>query len=213
MRVFGWVDHRLHDIETEDSALTMLEWVGGATGTVRISTAEVDVAQRIELTGTAGRLRLTPGRLETMANGVDFREFAASEGPPFEAPSAGPVRTVPGGGGDHVDLYSDLAGAIAGEHAPVAPAAEAAITLEVANAIVLSSFTRAVVQLPLDRAAYRSLLESLRAAAETPRRRAGCPANMENVRRDGGPAAVLSPSLESPAQPAEPPSAAAGQAR
>jgi predicted dehydrogenase len=167
-RVIGWAGHRIHHIETEDSAQAMLEWPGGATGGVHISTAEVDLPQRIELTGTGGRLRLTPDKLEAVANGVDFRDFAASEGPPFGAPPGGEAQHFTGGGGTHEELYLDLAEAIAGDHAPIAPAADAAIALELANAIIYSAHTGQEVRLPLDRAAYSSLLEGLRSAVGSP---------------------------------------------
>jgi predicted dehydrogenase len=54
-RVVGWARTRLHHIETEDSAVAMLEWASGALGTVHLSTCEVDVSQRLEFTGSAGR--------------------------------------------------------------------------------------------------------------------------------------------------------------
>jgi len=167
-RVAGWTRTRMHRIEAEDTAHAMLEWPNGAIGSVHLSTVEVDVGQRIELTGTAGRLRVLPGRLETAANGVDFREFVASAGDPFGAVPAGPVTEFGGGGGDHADLYRDLADALAGNRPPIAPGREAASALELANAITYSSRTGSEVLLPLDRAAYSALLESLRSAAGSP---------------------------------------------
>jgi predicted dehydrogenase len=164
-RVAAWARTRVHRIEGEDSVQAMLEWPGGAIGSVHISSAEVDQGQRIELTGTAGRLRLLPGKLELASNGVDFREFAASPGDPFEAIQAGPAKEFPGGGGDHADLYRDLAEALAGDHPPIAPGREAADALELANAMVYASRTGSEVGLPLDRAAYSALLESLRSTA------------------------------------------------
>jgi predicted dehydrogenase len=167
-RVVGWTRTRLHRIEAEDTAHAMLEWPNGAIGSVHLSTVEVDVGQRIELTGTAGRLRLQPGKLETAANGVDFREFAASAGDPFGAVPEGPVAEFGGGGGDHADLYCDLADALAEGRPPIAPGREAATALELANAIIYSSHTSSEIALPLDRAAYSSLLDSLRSAAGSP---------------------------------------------
>jgi len=164
-RVTGWTRTRVHRIEGDDTVHAIAEWPNGAVGSIHISTAEVDASQRIELTGTAGRIRVLPGKLELQANGVDFREFAASEGDPFGAVPQGPVEVIEGGGGDHADLYLDLAEAIAGGRPPIAPGEEASVPLEVANAIVLSSHQGRTVELPLDRAAYSSLLAELRATA------------------------------------------------
>jgi predicted dehydrogenase len=61
----------IHPTETEDTAHAMLRWANGAVGGVHLSSAEVDVPMRIEVTGTAGRLRVLPGRLEAYRNDMD----------------------------------------------------------------------------------------------------------------------------------------------
>ena len=175
-RVIGWTASRLHPVETEDTVQAMVEWPAGAMGSIHISTAEFDEAQRIELTGTRGRLRLLPGRLEVIHNAGDFREYASSPGDPYAPPADGDVQTFSGGGGDHLDLYRDLATAIARGSQPVAPGREAVVTLELANAIIYSSHTREVVNLPLDRDAYATFLDG--------RKGAGSPA--EGERRGRG---------------------------
>ena len=160
--VFGWTRTRLHPIEVEDTVEAILEWPSGMVGSVHISTAEVDEAQRIELTGSRGRLRLVHGRLDVERNRQDFREYAASAGDPFQGPEAGEVSTYVGEGGGHEDLYRDLAGALATGGAPIAPGLDAARALEVATAIIFSSKTGEVVRLPLDRGRYGDLLRDLR---------------------------------------------------
>ena len=167
-RVIGWTRTWLHPVETEDSVQAMLEWPGGATGSIHISTAEFDEAQRIELTGTRGRLRLLPGRLDVAYSDGDFREYATSPGDPFAPPATGDVRTIDGGGGDHVDLYRDLADALEAGRPPIAPGSEAATPLELANAIIYSSHTGEEVRLPLDRARYAALLANLRGFEPAP---------------------------------------------
>jgi UDP-N-acetyl-2-amino-2-deoxyglucuronate dehydrogenase len=163
-RVVGWTRTRLHPVETEDTVQAMLEWPNGAVGSLHISTAELDESQRIELTGTRGRLRVLPGRLEIAYAAGDFREYAASEGNPWAPPDAGEATTVEGGGGGHEGLYTDLAEALATGRPPVATGRSALVTLELANAIIYSSKTGTEVQLPLDRAAYAVLLDELKGA-------------------------------------------------
>ncbi len=164
-RLTGWTRTRLHPIEGEDSAVAILEWADGALGSIHVSSIEVDLAQRLELTGTAGRIRLLPGKLELDTNGVDFLDFVGSDGPPFGAVPAGESRVITGGGGGHVELYRDLAEALASGRAPISPGRQAVPALELANAIVLSSRVGSAVELPLDRAGYSDLLGSLRGAA------------------------------------------------
>ena len=168
VRVIGWTRTWLHPVETEDSVQAMVEWPGGATGSIHISTAEFDEAQRIELTGTRGRLRLLSGRLEVAYSDDDFREYATSPGDPFAPPAAGELRTIDGGGGDHVDLYRDLAHALEAGRPPIAPGREAATPLELANAIIYSSHTGEEVRLPLDRSRYAALLAELRGFERAP---------------------------------------------
>jgi predicted dehydrogenase len=161
-RVVGWTRARLHAIETEDTADALAEWPNGAAGSIHISTAEADEPQRIEVVGTGGRLRLLPGRLEVHRNAVDFREYAATATNAFAPPPVEPPATIEGGEGGHVAIYRNLAEALAGREPLIAPGREAAWPLELANAIVLSSATKAEVRLPLDRAAYSDLLAGRR---------------------------------------------------
>lgn len=161
-RVVGWRRTQLHPIETEDTVSAMVEWPGGATGFIHISTAEVDEHQRVEITGTAGRIRMRHGRLELIRNDVDVREYAASADNPYAEPSTSAAELISGAPGTHEDLYRDLAQALAGSGAPIAPGSSAILALELANAITCSSITGAEVRLPLDRDVYGDLLRSLR---------------------------------------------------
>ena len=165
--VFGWTRTRMHPVETEDTVEAILQWSSGAVGSVHISTAEVDEAQRIELTGSRGRLRLLPGRLEATRNREDFREYAASMGDPFQGPEPGELSVFEGAGNGHEDLYRDLARALGTGLAPIAPAREATRALELANAIILSSKSGEVVGLPLDRPRYGALLRDLQERSGT----------------------------------------------
>jgi predicted dehydrogenase len=163
--VFAKTSTAMHGREVEDTAVALLEWPNGATGTVRLSTAEHDEPQRMEATFTQGRLRLTPARLELRRDELDFRDYAADDGDPYAAPAGGPVELIPGGGGTHVELYRNLARAIAGEEALLAPGHEAAAAVELANAIVMSAQLGREVRLPLDRERYARLLHELRQPA------------------------------------------------
>ncbi|HEX8967814.1 MAG TPA: Gfo/Idh/MocA family oxidoreductase [Chloroflexota bacterium] len=161
-RVVAWTRTRLHRIETEDTAVAMLEWDSGALGTVHLSTCEVDESQRLELTGTAGRLRILPGRLEIVRNQIDFRDYLDTPGNPFEAPPTLPPETVEGGAFDHTLIYRNLLRAVDAAEPLVAPAEEALATLELANAILYASAAEAPVGLPLDRLAYAEFLRDQR---------------------------------------------------
>ena len=74
-------------------------------------------------------------------------------------PAAG---TAPGGEG-HLAVHRDLREAILTGSKPRCDGRDALASLELANAMTLSSFTGRAVTLPLDRAAYTALLSDLRA--------------------------------------------------
>lgn len=153
----------VHPIETEDTAVALAEWPNGATGTIRVSTAETGEQQRLEVVGTGGRLRLTPGRLEFWRNAEDFRDYAAAPGDPYAAPKIDSVETLTGRDGRHVQLYQNLAAAMAGERELVAAGRSAALTAELAAALIMSGQLGREVSLPVDRAGYDALLLELAA--------------------------------------------------
>jgi predicted dehydrogenase len=162
-RIVAWGRTQLQPIETEDTISAMVGWPSGAVGFIHISTAESDEEQRLEVTATGGRLRLTKGRLEVLRNAVDMRDHAVSPGNPYEAPPTLDPEIVEGGGGKHAEIYRDLAEARAEGRPPIAPGSSALLTLELTNALTFSSLTGGEVRLPLDRGAYGELLASLRA--------------------------------------------------
>lgn len=152
---------QLHPIEAEDTAAALLEWPGRALGAVHVSTAEVDVPQRVEVTATGGRLCLTRGRLVVRRSPVDVRDFARADADPYDAPESGKPDVFCVDGGGHADVYRNLRAAIHEGVPLVAPVAEASHAVELAAAIQLSSHTGGRVALPVDRAAHRAMVDEL----------------------------------------------------
>lgn len=169
-RVVAWTRTKLHAIETEDTVQAMLEWPDGeekgAMGSVHISTAEAGRPARLELLGTGGYLRIGEGELSFGRFSEDVTDFLTENPDPFAAPTLQGEPLTPRAGdytGDHAAVYRDLHAAIA-QGAPVsADGTEGRMSLELANAMILSSHTRAEVELPLDRERYAELLTHLRA--------------------------------------------------
>ena len=64
----------------------------------------------------------------------------------------------PGTGSSHAVILRDFALAVREGRQPLAPATEGIKSLELANAITLSSVQRRTVDLPLDRAAYAAFI-------------------------------------------------------
>lgn len=73
-RVFGRTAARVHGIETEDTAVAVLEFESGALGTIETATSVFPgYSRRLELTGSQGTLILEGDRLAA----VDLRDAAA----------------------------------------------------------------------------------------------------------------------------------------
>jgi predicted dehydrogenase len=160
-RVMAWTRTRLQPIETEDTAHAMLEWPGGALGTIHVSTAEADTGDRIELLGTGGRIVIRPGSLEAERFEPDLRRHVEETDALMSSPAAHPVQvSLPPGEADHVAVYRDLHAAIRTGAPLRSDGVQGRLSLELANAIALSSHRGAAVDLPLDRAAYAALLRS-----------------------------------------------------
>ncbi len=159
--VYAVTRRAVHPTETEDTGAALLRWPGGALGSVHLSSAELDEPQRIEVTGTAGRLCVRPGRLDVWHNDADFREFARSPGDPYGPMAATPQPPQTGGGGRHEEVYANLRAALTTGAPLVADAASATETLELAAAIMISAHAGAGTDLPLPAGRHTALLAEL----------------------------------------------------
>jgi predicted dehydrogenase len=171
----------LHSIKVEDRASALLRYPNGATGYIHASTAEFPTLHRMEFAGDRGRLVLDDGIDLTVADG-SIREFSKSAPEPSSTPTATPVdvkvaekskgkagELKPVGG--HDLMIADFAEAIREGSAPAVPGEEALKSLEIANAITLSSHRRAEVDLPIPRRAYSELVGLLAGRAGKRRKR------------------------------------------
>ncbi|HWG85253.1 MAG TPA: Gfo/Idh/MocA family oxidoreductase, partial [Deinococcales bacterium] len=166
VRAWGWTRTRRHRIEVEDSAMAMLEFANGAPGSFSTSTVEAGSPRRLEVVGERGSLELVGDRLTVRSFAVPLDEFSAGSPEPFaEPPASGESLDLPGDGGGHLAVHRDLLESIASGRPPRCDGAAALGSLELANAIALSSHLEAPVPLPLDRAAYAAFLAGKRAGS------------------------------------------------
>jgi predicted dehydrogenase len=162
-RVTAWNRTLYHAIETEDTAMAMLEWPNGALGTLLVSTAMAGEPERLEIGGTRGVLLITRGELHFWQTQEDLRDFLAASPDPFGKPDLRAVDVaVTSGGGEHTTIYANFLEAIEHGATLVADGAEGRMSLELANAMIYSSATGKQVELPLDRQTYQRLLSDLR---------------------------------------------------
>jgi len=164
VRVVAWNRTLYHDIETEDTSLSLLEWSNGALGTLLVSTAQAGEPERLEIVGTRGAVLLQNGTLSLSEAASDLLDFMRDEPNPFgKLPYAPSAIEVEPGGGTHQAIYANFVSAIESGAPLVADGVAGRASLELANALILSSHTGQAVDLPVDRAAYADLLKEKRA--------------------------------------------------
>ena len=165
-RVISWNRTNFHKIEVEDTISAMLEWDNGATGYLHISTAESGPKSNLEIVGTKGSLQIGQGFLTFDEFDEDVHEFLRTTQEIYAGPGQHPVEVqLPDNTGDHPAVYRNFHSAIL-HGAPISATGEEGImSLELANAMIYSSYSRSVVELPLDRQKYCDLLESLKATS------------------------------------------------
>ncbi len=161
--VWGRARRRSQPMEAEDTATALLEYDDGAVGTLAVSTTEAGV-QRIELVGDRGRIEIVGESLRFERYEPALSEHLRTAPGMFDAPAVAQEDVaLPAGRGDHRDVHEDFADAVRTGREPRVPAREARWSLELANAIVLSTHTGLPVPLPVDRDAYADVLAGLRA--------------------------------------------------
>jgi predicted dehydrogenase len=160
--VWGMSRRRSQPMEAEDTATALLEYPGGAVGTLAVSTTEPGV-QRIELVGDRGRIEIVGETFAFERFEPPLSEHLRTAAEMFEQPAiVSESVALPPGRGDHLDVHQDFAAAIRTGVVPRVPARDALWSLELANAIVLSTHAGHAVPLPVDRDAYAALLADLR---------------------------------------------------
>jgi predicted dehydrogenase len=166
-RVAGWTRTHLHHIETEDTAVALLEWPSGALGTLHLSTAETGDPERIEIAGTRGTLSIGHSGLIFREADTDLRTFIAESGNPYGKLELRSVDVaLAAGRGDHGAVYRNVVAAIRGTEPLLSDGLSSRQSLELANAIIYAGHTGRQVDLPLERNAYARLLADLGARTQ-----------------------------------------------
>lgn len=170
---------RYHDIEVEDSVTAILEYDSGMQGVFVTSTGEAPGTNRLEVVGENGRVVIEDtGPLRFTRNESSSVHFARTHTQPFDKPAVWNVE-IPcmGPGSQHTGILINFTQAVEGREPLIAPAAEGLPSIELANAMILSSIQNAAVPLPLDAPRYARTLNKLmvrsRYKPHAPREEAG----------------------------------------
>lgn len=165
-KVYATTSTRIHNIETEDTVTALLEWPQDAQGTLYFSTTEGG-PRVLEISGSAGKVRLQENRLQFQRFEPDLRQHIAENPNAFSSPETvlTDIECEEAQERGHIAVYRDLHRAIREEGIPLCSGEEARMSLELANAMIYSGTIGQVVELPLDREIYSTLLQRLQTAA------------------------------------------------
>ena len=155
-----------HDIEVEDDVTAYLEFANGATGVFITTTGDAPGTNRLEITGTKGRLICEGSELIYDRLTCDEREWCRTCQEGFKAPDCErvPVETD-GLNVQHPAVLNAFAAHILRGEPLVADGREGIRGLMLSNAIHLSGWTGETVSLPIDEERFLALLNERRATS------------------------------------------------
>ncbi len=155
-----------HDIEVEDDVTAYLEYSNGATGVFITTTGDAPGTNRLEVTGTLGKLVCENDELIFHRLGVDEREWCVTAKQGFAVPPVEVIRIeTDSSSPQHVGVLNAFASNILHGSPLVADGREGIKGLMLSNAMHLSSWTDKMVSLPFDEEEYLALLNLRRASS------------------------------------------------
>lgn len=153
-----------HDIEVEDDVTAYLEFKNGATGVFITSTGEAPGTNRLELAGENGKVVVEDGNVRFTRNEQSAITFCKTADGPFATPDTWNIDIpVDGEGGQHLEIMQNFTDAILDRKPLIAPAKEGINSVELANAILLSSLLGKAVDVPISGKAFERRLKKLAA--------------------------------------------------
>ena len=154
---------KYHEIEVEDDVTIFARYENGATGVFITSTGEYPGTNRLEITGTRGKLVIEEGKLKHWKLGQDALAVSREAKESFTGIEA-EVEVIPQSEPEtaHAGILKNFADAILYGTELLAPGTDGINELSLSNAAYLSSAKGGVpVSLPLDGGEFDALLEKL----------------------------------------------------
>ena len=166
--VYGRTETRMHRIEVEDLAEAMLKYPGGGTGYFHCSTCEPDPGQMIEIFGDKGKLVFRDGALKLFRYDppVDVHNRINREPGTLAAPRLIEQKIrVEQRETDHAQVIENKTLHLLKGVPLLSAGATGLASLELANAVTLSSHLGRPVKIPISRRMYDRFLADRRKKA------------------------------------------------
>ncbi|OQA00839.1 MAG: putative oxidoreductase YdgJ [Planctomycetes bacterium ADurb.Bin401] len=142
---------KYHDIEVEDDVTAYVEYANGATGVFITTTGETPGTNRFEIAGDNGKIVLEDEKITFWKTSVPERQFNREFKGGFGAPECQKKEVaVEGKGEEHKGVVKDWVHAILTGTPLLAPGEEGINSLQLSNAMLLSTWLDDWVNLPID---------------------------------------------------------------
>jgi predicted dehydrogenase len=154
---------RLHDIEVEDEAFALLEYENGAHGYLYASVIEAPTTHRLEIVGDKGKILIEGDDLKFWALDTPVSKFTRASKEMWGGPQAKlvPVKLETNREVTHAAIQRNFCRAILYGEPRLTPGEEGLHSVELADALTLSSHAKKTVKLPISRPAYEALMAKL----------------------------------------------------
>ncbi|WP_342433710.1 Gfo/Idh/MocA family oxidoreductase [Neobacillus sp. FSL H8-0543] len=151
---------KYHDIEVEDDVTAYVEYENGATGVFIASTGEAPGTNRFEIVGDYGKLVVENNALTFFKLAQSEREFNATFKGGFGMPEYQRIDIpVDSGNPGHLGLIQNWVNGILHRTPLLAPGEDGLQSVDIANAIYLSSWMNQTVEFPVDADLYYEKLQ------------------------------------------------------
>ncbi len=159
-----------HNIEVEDDVTCYCEYPNGATGVFVTTTADAPGTNRFEVTGTKGTLIFENNKLFFKELEIDERVHCLAAESGFTQPPCKPTVEVEidSYNPQHVGICQNVTNTILGKEELYAPASDGLAGVELANAMLLSTWLDKDITLPIDDQLFWEELQK-RIAVSVPR--------------------------------------------
>ncbi len=155
---------KYHDICVEDEAIIKAHYKNGSTALFVTSTGDYPGTNRLEITGTKGKMVLENKKLTLYMLDVDERDFCLAAPDAKNAVSVSELEDEPYR--VHLCILQNFTNAVLHGEALIAPGEEAINELELSNAAYMSAWLGEEISLPVDSTKFEELLAE-KISAET----------------------------------------------
>ncbi len=155
---------KYHDIEVEDDVNTFCRFADSSTGNFITSTGEFPGTNRLEISGTRGRMVFEEDVIKFKRTEEDVCDFCRTTPEAFPAMQTWDIE-IPykaGTGHPHQDVIANFVAAVKNPEVKLIAGGEEGIrSVEFGNAMLYSGLKGVDVSIPMDTAAYDAMLQEL----------------------------------------------------